>query len=102
MVAHTDPVERDASGRFQPGNRTSKLGGNPYAKKVAALRHELFQAVTPEDMRAVVLKLVEKALDGDVIAIREVLDRTLGKAEAQDALERIAKMEELLKPLGEG
>jgi len=37
-------------------------------------------AVTPDDLRAVVVALVERAKAGDVVAIREVLDRTVGKA----------------------
>jgi hypothetical protein len=36
-------------------------------------------AVTADDLRAIVAKLVTMAKGGDLAAIREVLDRTLGK-----------------------
>ena len=39
----------------------------------------LLDAVTEEDMRAVVLKLVAMAKDGDVAAVKLLLDRTVGK-----------------------
>jgi 5-hydroxyisourate hydrolase-like protein (transthyretin family) len=39
----------------------------------------MLDAVTAEDIRAVVAKLIEQAKAGDLAAIREVLDRTLGK-----------------------
>jgi hypothetical protein len=37
-------------------------------------------AVTPDDVVAVIRRLHEKALEGDVGAAREFLDRCLGKA----------------------
>src|SRR5689334_20040804 len=69
--------DRDGNGRFLPGNRGGP--GNPHAKKVAQLRSALLETVTPEDMRTIVLKLVEMAKGGDLPAIRELLERTLGK-----------------------
>jgi hypothetical protein len=36
-------------------------------------------AVTPEDVEEITRKLVESAKQGDVVAIRELLDRTIGK-----------------------
>ena len=69
---------RDKAGRFASGNRFSL--GNPHAQRIAKLRAALIEAVTPADVRAVVKALVRKAKRGDVIAIRELLDRTIGKA----------------------
>jgi len=52
------------------------------AARVAALRSVLLDSVSPDDLRAVVAALVERAKAGDVPAIREVLDRTVGKPPA--------------------
>ena len=92
--SHTDPDGRDGKGRFTAGNKLAK--GNPHAKRVAALRSALLDAVTEEDMRAVIAKLVEMAKGGDVHAIKELLNRTLGKPQEADLVERLERLEELL------
>ena len=71
-------IDRDPLGRFAPGNRGGR--GNPMAARVAALRSVLLDAVTPADLVAVVAALIDRAKAGDVPAIREVLDRAVGKA----------------------
>jgi hypothetical protein len=43
---------------------------------VAALRRTVYEAISEDDMRAVVRRLVEMALGGDIHAIREVLPVT--------------------------
>ncbi len=40
----------------------------------------IIEAVTEDDLRAVVVALIEKAKGGDVMAARELLDRLVGKA----------------------
>ena len=84
---------RDNTGRFGPGNNFGQ--GNPHAKRVAQLRTALLNAVSPEDLEAIIQALVQKARQGDVYAAREVLDRTLGKAESLDLSHRIEALEEL-------
>lgn len=66
-----------ATGRFVVGNRVGR--GNPLAARVAALRKALFDAVTEEDITAAIKALVTQAKNGDVAAIRELLDRCIGK-----------------------
>ena len=68
---------RDKQGRFIVGN--SGGPGNPHAKQVALLRGALLSAVTPEDLHDVIRVLIEKALSGNVSAIKELLDRLYGK-----------------------
>jgi hypothetical protein len=85
---------RDTGGRFAAGNSFAK--GNPYGRRVNELRGALFDAVGPEDLREIVRSLVEQAKEGNIPAAREVLDRTLGKADVVDLLERIDRLEELL------
>ena len=68
---------RDKQGRFIVGNCGGP--GNPHAKQVAVMRAALLSAVTPEDLHDVIRVLIEKALSGNVSAIKELLDRLYGK-----------------------
>ena len=85
---------RDGLGRFAAGN--SGGPGNPHGRQVAKLRAALLEAVTPEDLREIVEKLVESAKAGSIQAAHELLDRCLGKPEAVDLAIRVAELEELL------
>jgi hypothetical protein len=51
----------------------------PHANRVAQLRLAVVQAVSPDDITAVVGKLIELAKEGDLRAIRLLLQYTLGK-----------------------
>jgi hypothetical protein len=91
MIEHVE-TQRDATtGQFLPGNKSGR--GNPFAKQVAALRTAMLNAVTEEDMRQIILKLIEKAKAGDVASAREVLERTLGKPVEVDLFERLEGLE---------
>jgi hypothetical protein len=68
---------RDASGRFAKGNPGGP--GNPFARRVAALREAALAAVTREEVTAIVAKLKELALAGDVAAAKVLLAYILGK-----------------------
>ena len=85
---------RGPDGRFGPGNRAAR--GNPHARRVARLRTALLRAVTPQDIKEVAVTLVAKAKDGDVAAVRELLQRLLGPPVGLDVLERLDAMERLL------
>ena len=87
------PEGRDASRRFAPGWRGP---GNPHAKKVAQLRSALFETVTVDYMRAVAAKLVELSRAGDLLAIKELLERCLGKPVEGDFLERLDALAQVL------
>ncbi len=96
-TAQSGGGDRDPhSGRFLPGNPGGR--GNPFAKRVAALRSALLDAVTPDDIAAAVRALIEKAKAGDVAAIRELLDRCIGKPQETDLFERIEALEASLEP----
>jgi hypothetical protein len=68
---------RTSRGQFAKGNPGGP--GNPYARRTAALRSALLDAVTEADIRAVAKALVKRARDGEVPAVRELLDRLLGR-----------------------
>jgi hypothetical protein len=86
---------RDSAGHFAPGNKLGK--GNPYARAAARLRAELYRSITAKDIKAVVLALIEQAKAGNVAAIREVLDRAVGKPLEADLLERLEQLEQQLE-----
>jgi hypothetical protein len=72
---------RDEKGRFLPGNKGGP--GNPYVRETARLRSLIHDAVSDEDLKAVIARLVETAKQGgrgSAAAARELLDRLLGKA----------------------
>src|SRR5207244_3224662 len=88
---------RSAGGRFAKGNPGGP--GNPHAKHVAELRSALFEAVTPEHVKAVVASLLRQAERGDVPAIRELLQRLLGSPESADLMDRLDALERKLDEL---
>ena len=74
---------RNARGRFTEGNPGGP--GNPNAARVAEWRQALVDTVSREDLGGVLRKLVEQAKAGEPWAVREILNRTLGKVvEATD------------------
>jgi hypothetical protein len=68
---------RDERGRFTKDNRFGP--GNPFARRTAAFRRAIAAAVTEEMIAAVIGKLAERALAGDVAAIKQFLAYTVGK-----------------------
>jgi hypothetical protein len=91
---HNSSDGRDGSGRFTPGNKGGP--GNPFARKVSQLRSALLETVTEDDMRRSPAKLVAMARAGDLPAIRELLERTLGKPVEADFMERLDELEKHL------
>ena len=62
-----------------------KKGGRPKARhtlEASALRAYIIEEVVKQKS-ALVKKLIEKAKGGDIAAIKELLDRTLGKSKEQ-------------------
>lgn len=68
---------RDAAGRFTAGNRGGP--GNPFARRVGALRSALLSVFTEEKLRLVVDSLLERAACGDIPAAKLVLLYGIGK-----------------------
>jgi hypothetical protein len=82
---------RDARGRFGPGNPGGP--GNPFAAAAGRWRAALVASVTEEDIAAVVRALVDAAKRGESWAVRELMDRTLGKPVEADLIERLERLE---------
>jgi hypothetical protein len=68
---------RGENGRFLKGNPGGP--GNPYVKQVAQLKAALFEALTTDDIQAVMRRMRDAALAGDVAAARLLLEYTVGK-----------------------
>jgi hypothetical protein len=75
-------AERDAAGRFQPGNTTSKKGGNPSLRRLGELQTAVRAAASPEAVAAVLEALHVRALAGDCASASVWLGRVLGPARA--------------------
>ena len=68
---------RDNKGRFAKGNKGGP--GHPLSGRVNQLRSMLLEAITEDDLNAIVKQLVTKARGGELTAITEILNRLLGK-----------------------
>lgn len=68
----------DERRRFMPGNPGGP--GSPLAGRSAQLRAVLLDEVGPDEMRRVVRVVLQSALDGDLRACRELMDRGIGRA----------------------
>ncbi len=73
---------RENNGRFAKGNRGGP--GNPFARQTALLRQAMLDAVTPEDMQAVICAMKKKAADGDVPAAKLLMSYCIGKPTAAE------------------
>ena len=73
----TETNGRSHDGRFGRGNNFST--GYPHAVAVGRLRSALLAAVSEDDVRVVVAKLVSMAKEGDIKAAKLILDRCVGK-----------------------
>ena len=82
---------RKANGQFEKGWKGGN--GNPLGKQVNELRQVLIEATTPERMRKLANVLYNRAVDGDMFAMRELLSRVVGKpADALDADKLVDKI----------
>ena len=73
---------RDNAGKFAAGNSFGR--GNPVARHAQRLRQLFVTAVSEDDIKAIVTKLVELAKAGDIQAANLLLTRALGKPSTAD------------------
>lgn len=69
---------RDSGGKFTKGNAGGP--GNPHAQRVSQIRSVLLDAVSDNDIKAIVKALVAQAKEGDVKAAAELFNRLIGRA----------------------
>jgi hypothetical protein len=68
--------ERDAKGRFGPGNPGGPGGSR---RRASELRQAAEEAVSPEIIKSAMRKCAVLALQGNLTALRILLERTLGR-----------------------
>jgi hypothetical protein len=68
---------RQAGGQFGVGNTFAK--GNPNNRRTQEIRNRLFTLASDERIDRIVNRLLEMAEAGDIHAMHEVLNRTIGK-----------------------
>lgn len=69
---------RDSGGKFTKGWKGGT--GNPHARRVGQIRSVLLDAVSDDDIKAIVKALVAQAKEGDVKAAAELFNRLIGRA----------------------
>ena len=72
-----DNTGRDANGRFTHGNPGGPGGAR---RRPSALQRAAEEAITPEHVQAMLRKATRMALEGNLTAMRLVLERTAGRA----------------------
>ena len=82
---------RDGKGRFVAGNKEGR--GNPFAHKVNKLRAALLQEVSEKSIRAILKNVVKQAEQGDLAAVKILLDRIFGPPIPADLIQRLEELE---------
>jgi len=82
---------RGGDGRFVAGNKFGR--GNPLAGRASRIRAVLLRKMSPAVAGRIADRLIAQAQTGDMVAIRELLDRTIGKPSATELLERVEQLE---------
>lgn len=75
-VSPAGPTGRDSRGRFAHGNPGGPGGSRSRANE---LRQAAINAITPEHIEALVRKATRMGLEGNLVAMRLVFERTSGK-----------------------
>jgi hypothetical protein len=72
-------VARRNNGRFLKGTSGNPKGGNSATRHNKALKAAFDKAITEEDIKAVVAKMILQARKGDAAARRDMFDRLWGR-----------------------
>lgn len=72
-------ADRDKSGRFIKGNRASVGAGRPRRATEERYLASLLKVVTPDEWKAVIEKLLDKAKKGDMAAIKMIMEYCVGR-----------------------
>jgi hypothetical protein len=88
---------RGKNGRFQDGNKCGK--GNPLAGRAAKIRAVLLEKLSPEKAAEIADSLIEEAKKGNLAAVRELFDRTVGKPASSELTDRMERLEQMVEDL---
>ena len=79
-VTHKPLPNRNQRGRFLAGNSAAVGRANPAVSRITMWRRAFTRSVTAADVTKAMQKLLDAVDNGESWAIKELLDRTLGKA----------------------
>ncbi len=88
--------DQDLRGRFAKGNKAAVGRRKMHAAHVQRLRTAMFASFSVESVQRVVAELEILAEQGNIQAIKEYLDRAVGKPLPLDVVERLQQIEEAL------
>lgn len=88
----TGESKRRPNGTFGPGNKANPRG-NPQLRRLAEYRDAVHKAISPNKLHNILVRLTKLAEDGDVIAAKVLLDRTLGKVRATTNSDALAAVD---------
>jgi hypothetical protein len=71
--------QRDSKGRFKPGNKIAVGHNRQYATVKEALKKAFINSFCEQDIIDIVNQIKRRARRGNLFAIKEILDRLLGK-----------------------
>lgn len=91
-------TNRNEKGKFVKGNKAAVGHKNKMAKKRQALTDDFLRQLRPCDFKKIIQTLIELAKNGDLPAIREVLDRALGKCQVSESEEEPLQITVLFPP----
>ena len=80
-VTHKPLPNRNQRGHFLPGNTAAVGRANPAESRITMWRRAFTRSVTAADVTKAMQKLLDAVDNGESWAIKELLDRTLGKAD---------------------
>lgn len=87
---------QDSNGRFVAGNKAAVGRRAKHAEHVGKLRTAMLAAMTPNAVLTIMATLEAEAERGNLVAIKEYLDRAVGKPLPLDVVERLEQLEKLL------
>ncbi len=88
----TGGANRRSNGTFGPGNKANPMG-NPQIRRLAEYQDAVRNAVSPKRLHTILVRLTKLAEEGDVLAAKVLLDRTLGKVKAVPDIEALGAVE---------
>jgi hypothetical protein len=95
----TDETRDAKTGRFLPGNPGGP--GRPRGSgRASEIRAILLNTLTDEQATRVARLLIRMAGKGSLAAIRELLDRTIGRPSQTETLERVEALEAKMEEMG--
>lgn len=79
----SDSAGRSSKGYFAKGNQIGLGNKGKSSEKARELKKALLNAVTEEDIKVIVTKMISQAREGDTPSTKELFDRIWGKAKQE-------------------